>query len=572
MLKFTAVATHHILWSALCVLYMFSAPKIQASSDAMERELEIDLDPVENAKKYEVRVTPLSDQTAQPTIYQLPTTHFVQRLKLGQWLLEGRSFDKRGVAGRWNKLGEVNLGFKAPTLQQPKPNETFMTSPQKQIPITIQWQSFSPIATYRVEVFSENSAKSIFAKDVKGDKMRLGLAQGHYKVRLKSLPPKGIDLDGKDPDQVTFNISAGKLATPVILPIRMKAPRSVNWQKTPYAMNYRITFTKIQSDGSTEAKGSIAEAVIAADTTSVAIPSNLEAGSYRAEVVATASGFEPSNAGTRDFVIPSAEELKLKAAKQSTKAATKSPPVSDTSKTAAKPPPEPRHTPVDFVQGSMGPVFWNYDFSSSTGQDFHLMAATVTAISADFTRWFGKSSDSAWATEIRGRQTNIYMFENGADAPGQSKITIADRRIAAIARRRKIIDRVGLDAILGFGTHHYTFLIQDQLNSVIRPIEGQLREMYIGGAIDWQVRSGSHTSVDLTFHPVGSSIGISADKTWQYTATLKYMRQLLHERSYISFALENFRSRVNTHSQYFAGEAETISTWYRFGLGLAIKL
>jgi hypothetical protein len=532
----------------------------------MEREVEIELDPVENAQKYEVRVTSLSEPNTQSVVFQLTTTHFSQRLKLGQWLIESRSFDKRSVAGRWTKLGEIALGFKAPTLVTPKPEETFTTTPQKQIPVSIQWQSFSPQAAYRVEVFSETAEKAIFAKDIKGDKLRIGLAQGRYTVKLVSLPPKGIELDGKNPDPVTFTISAGKLATPKISPIAQTRPAIVTWQKTPYARKYRVRFSKSPTDQKID--------TITTDKATIAIPSNLAPGSYRVEIVAEASGFDPSDPAIQEFTVPSPNERKPtpKTTKAPKTGTPETPQTTANSAPPTKSVPEPRHTPVDFLQGSIGPVFWNYNFSSGGGQSFHLMAATVTAISSDFTKWFMKSSDAAWAAEIRGRQTNIYMFENGSDIPGQNKITIADRRIAAIGRRRKIIDRVGLDVILGFGTHHYTYLIQDQLNSIIRPIEGQLLEMYVGGAIDWQVRSGSHTSFDLTFHPVGSSIGIAADQTWQYTATLKYMRRMLHDRSYISFALENFRSRVNTHSNYFEGEAETISAWYRFGVGLAIKL
>ena len=310
------------------------------------------------------------------------------------------------------------------------------------------------------------------------------------------------------------------------------------------------------------------------DKTNLALPSDLEPGDYRVLIVANASGFDASEPGIAEFKILTADELQAKEKAQQTEKLAANKPKNESAATAMiKNPPLPRHTPVDFTQGSMGPVFWTYNFSSTSGQKFNLMAATVTAISADVTKWFAKTPKSAWALEARGRQTNIYMFENSSsEFDGQSKITIADRRIALNLRQRKIIDRVGIDVVLGIGTHHYTYLVQEQLNSIIRPIEGQLLELYIGGAIDWQVRSGSHTMFDLTFHPVGSAIGITADQTWQYTATLKYMRQILHERSYLSLAFENFRSRVNTHSEYFTGEAATISTWYRIGLGLAIKI
>jgi hypothetical protein len=558
-----ALLRRGIISSTISVISALLASGAFANAEFIERDIEMNLDPVANAQKYEVRVTSMTFKELPPIVYKIQTNHFTQRLRLGKWRIEGRSIDGRGVAGRWSALGEVNIGFKTPKVITPKSGETIQTSPSKKAPITIQWESFSPLARYRVQIFRESLDRAIFDREVKGNQLVVGLPHGRYTINLKSLPPAGVDLEGQDPSPIPLTVSAGKLSTPNVQPVVMPPPLRVTWQAPPSARNYQVKLIRVKPSNETKASAADVIQTISTEKTTVALPTKLAPGSYRVEVVATAPGFEPSDAGARDFVIAVPKPADEKLIKQK---------LSDKTPESKSTAPEPKHVPVDFIQGSVGPVFWSYNFSSTSGQTFNLVAATITAISADLTKWFGQSEGSAWAAEVRGRQTNIYLFDGGSDVVGQEKVTIADRRIAAIVRRRSIIDRVGIDVLVGLGTHHYTYLTQNQLDSIIRPVGGQLLEIYLGGALDWQVRKGSHTSFDLTFHPVRSSRGIAADQTWQYTATLKYMRQFFHDHSYISVAMENYRSRINTHSEYFSGEAETISNWYRLGFGLGFKL
>ena len=290
------------------------------------------------------------------------------------------------------------------------------------------------------------------------------------------------------------------------------------------------------------------------------MPPDLKPGAYKISITAKAIGFTDSKASLWNFKVQAPKPLALSPSK----------------KEVVTPPRHlvrPHHVPVDFLQGSMGPVFWTYNFKANDGQYFNLIAATVNAISADVNKWFAQTPESAWAVEVRGRQTNIYLFEQPDPAiPQQSKIIVDDRRIALVGRRRKIIDRVGIDAIFGLGTHHYTYLLQDSESSVITPEGGNLYEFYVGGAADWEAPSGRHASFDLVFHPVGFSSGISAVTTLQYTGTLRLLQPMLNKKSYLSLVFENIRSRVQTIGPTESTSGQTTSTWYRFGVGLAIKI
>ena len=528
----------------------------------IDRLVEIDFDPVTNAKQYEVKATSTTNPKITPRTYNVKETAFSERLPLGSWVIEVRSYDRRGVPGRWTKIGDVAIGFKAPILQSPAANSTIKTTPDKAVSITFQWEAFSPEASYKFVIKSPDSEKPVIEKDIKGGRFVHELTQGSYTWSISSSPPAGVSLDGKDPAPGHFVINAGKLADPAIKKFEEAPPESITWMSVPHASTYSFTLDKIKGQDAKDLESP--ERLVTKDTKEIseAMPKAIEPGTYRFAVTAHGKGFDDSRQRSINFKVHPPKVEPAPVAKADIAKAEDKPKIERT-----------HHVPVNFLQGTMGPVYWDYNLSSTNGQNFKLMAATLTAVAADINKWFAITPTSAWAAEIRGRQTNIYLFETSKpDVPEQTKVTVADRRIALIGRKRKIIDRVGIDAIFGMGTHHYTYLLQNESNSVITPVEGDLIEVYLGGAIDWQIKNGSHTTFDLTFHPVGSSIGFSADKTWQYTATLRYLKNIFQERTYLSLSLENFRSRVKIHSSRFSGDAETVSTWYRAGIGLAIHL
>ena len=529
-----------------------------ALSQTLQRQIDIDLESVPDASQYEIKATSTNNAESASLSYIVPKNSFSKRLPLGKWKLEMRSYDQRGIAGRWEPISEIDLKFKPATLIEPSAKSVFRTQPDKNITMNFRWDVFDEEATFSLEIKAVTTGETVISKEIKGGSTQVNLKQGTYTWRVESKPPDDIKVDGNDPNLSDFMISAGQLQKPVIKKLAKNPPEIIEWNTHKYATSFDVKMERFKDLHGRPIKPPVQVVFRNIGTTSESIPQKLEPGTYRFIVLAKADGFEDSIPQQTTFRIPFGySELKPET----------------TPKAAKKIAQGPRHTPVDFLQGSMGPVLWNYSFQSSGGQKFELTSATVTAIAADANKWLTKGETSAWAAEFRARQTNIYLFENnGPQKSDQKKVTVADRRLALLARRRKIIDRVGLDVIVGVGSHHYTYLIQDQRTSLIYPLEGQLIELYLGGALDWQLKSASHAVFDLTFHPVGTSIGISADQTWQYTASARYIHQSFHNRSFYSLSLENFRSRVNTHSERFSGDAQTISNWYRAGIGLAFKI
>ncbi len=230
----------------------------------------------------------------------------------------------------------------------------------------------------------------------------------------------------------------------------------------------------------------------------------------------------------------------------------------------------PAKTYRNLASASVGPVLWSYQFKSNSGGDsFQLSAATVTSLAGDLIHWFGDDLSRGWGIEVRGRQTNIYLFPDGdPNNETQTPVTVADRRIGLMPHIRKSWGNLALDGLLGFGTHHYTYLIQDGTIKNVRSNEGELREFYLGGSLDWTTESKHHASLDLTFHPVSASQAISVSQTSQYTLSFKFLQKVFNDRFYINYDLENIRSSVTLTSDYFTGEATTVATWYRLGLGI----
>ncbi len=549
----------HAALLALCALFALR-PISALAEPRIERTIEIDFDAVPNATKYEVKVSPFSDLSIPPLTFLLDGVHFSKKIPLGHWKVEVRTFDKRRVAGRWNSLGDVEIKFKAPVLLNPTEKATLNTEPDIKTPVIFKWETFSPLASYNLVIKSNNSPEALLETKVVGGTFTHPLAQGSYTWTLTSIPPKGIALDGVDPKEASFDILAGRLASPIYEKPGKLIPISFSWQPVPHATSYLVVLQKMTGEDFKPLDSPETMLSKTTKTSTETMPADLKPGAYKISITAKAIGFTDSKTSLRNFKVQAPKPVELSSSK----------------KEVVAPPQKivrPLHVPVDFLQGSMGPVFWTYSFKGNDGHHFNLVAATVTAISADVNKWFAVTAKSAWAAEVRGRQTNIYLFEQpDPSIPQQSKIIVADRRIALVGRRRKIVDRVGIDAIFGLGTHHYTYLLQDSETSAITPEGGNLYEFYVGGAADWEAPSGRHASFDLVFHPVGFSSGISAVTTLQYTATLRLLQPVLHEKSYLSLVFENIRSRVQTSGYTESISGETTSTWYRFGVGLAIKL
>lgn len=543
--------------------WMFSFQSLEALATegaSLDREVSIEFSPVPNAKYYEIRATKKGDTSLPPILFSIESSSFLKRLPLGSWFLEVRSFDMRGVAGRWEPMGDIMLGFRPPTIKLPSEASILKSSGGRKKQINFAWESFHPNAEFQFQVQDQIKNEIIVAQNVRGNAFTTELMPGKYRWILKSIVPRGIPLDGKDPDPITFRISAGQLEKPEIEKAAKLNPRAIIWKKPEHSLEFSIKLEKVKEERKRELSiwDTITSEVTSATTKE--IPMDLEEGLYRFSIISMAPNFEPSESRSVTFKIMRKNLDKNKVSKDAI--------VADKLKLNS-----PGHTPIDFIQASVGPVFWNYSFASESGQKFEIVSGTVTAIDAALTKWFAKWETAAWGAEFRGRQTNIYLFEGGtSDVAEQNQVQVTDRRLAVLLRRRTIFNRLGVDTILGIGNHQYTYLIQDQLNSTIHPITGQLLEIYLGGALDWQFINNNHIALDLTFHPVGKSIGISADKTWQYTASIRYLKQALHDRSFLTLNIENFRSRVNTHSERFTGSAETISSWYRLGAGVGIKI
>jgi hypothetical protein len=455
-------------------------------------------------------------------------------------------------------MGIIEIGFKPPAIISPIDGSVIRLLNGQKAQIAFSWDTFDPNAEYTILIQDQNRKENILEKTVKGGSYKYEVGPGLFRWYLKSTLPEGITLDGKDPNPISFKVIGKKLERPEFEKIKKINPKIIKWKRVKNSNEFQVQLERLAASGKKE-RG-VSELISSEVTTSTSkeLPVNLPEGRYKFSAQAVSAFYEPSEYRSIVFDI-----LPSKSIKTDANILANAKPIAATS----------INVPLDFIQLSIGPVIWNYSFASTLGQKFELVSGTITAIDGDITKWFSKTPTSSWGAEFRGRQTNIYLFEGEASrASGQNEVMVTDRRLAVLTRRRTSIDKFGIDAILGVGRHQYTYLVQDQLKSTIHSVNGQLLEIYVGGALDWQFASNKHLSFDLTFHPVGTSIGISAEKTWQYTATLRFIRQAIHERSFFTLNLENFRSRLNTRSDRFTGSAETISTWLRLGAGIGIKI
>ena len=547
----------------LTILFFLFSSGSRTYAAIVDRELEIELDPVEGAKGYEIKITPVQGTPGEIITEKMAAPEIKRRLPLGHWSIAIRSFDRRNVPGKWKDLGTVDILFTAPKLIAPEPNKIINKVKTEGQDITFRWDTFNPAAAFEIEI-AKIDGEIIKKETIQGSEFSTKLPPGSYRWTLKSILPDGVSLDGKDPDPSLFQLLGNKLADPAIQKPKTIPPESITWSEVPQATSYKILFLRIKDASGTDLKDPVSLIDRAQPTNSIEIPP-MDPGTYKLTVVATAENYESSRERKIQFRIKKTKEAPKKTAAGTLNA--EDPKAHDT---ISK---DVHYTTLNLTNASVGPVFWSYSLTGDNGASYSVFAATFTAISADTSYWFSKNEKSAWGIEFRGRQTNIFLFKDGSqDTPDQSSVTVADRRLALLLRHRSIFDRVGLDAIIGMGGHHYTYLIQEQASGIVSPDEGNLMEFYLGASADWRLTTGHRTQLDLAFHPVGASAGLTAVQTRQYTATLRFLQSVIPDRAYLNWSLEYFRSRVTVASDLLGGTGSTTSTWYRFGAGLTLAL
>lgn len=521
-----------------------------AFAQTLERELYLELDPIKDATAYEIKIEPVNGTPGKPIIERIAKLEFAKKLPLGTYQIYARAFDTRNVPGRWNDLGKTEIQFKAPTAVAPSANQKLDLTDSKPLTVKFIWTAFHPKAKFNF-VLKDSSGIDLISKIVEGENFQTILPAGRYTWQIRSNPPTGVTIQGEDPAPVAFEIAGRKLSDPKIVKPQKLPPEIISWREVPNATIYKIEITLVKDLTGKRIDPPTSVASTSAATNSFTMP-KLDPGTYRFAVTAEANEYQSSRQRYIEFPIKPNATKDIKAP--------------DIAATA-----EPPKVYRNLISASMGPVLWTYSFAaSSSGDTFELSAATVTALSAELLHWFGSDRTKGWGIEIRGRQTNIYLFPEGnPDNETQTPVTVADRRIGLITRFRKSWGNLALDGLLGLGTHHHTYLIQDGNKKNVRPIEGELREFYLGASLDWTTESRHHSIFDLTFHPVSASQAMSVSQTQQSTATYKFLQNIAGERLYLTYSLENIRSSVTLTSDYFQGEATTISTWYRLGGGIA---
>jgi hypothetical protein len=531
----------------------------------IQRELSIDLDSVKNAKTYEIRIIPSNSSQTEET-HKVTQPNLTVKLKLGHYRLKSRAVDRRGVAGKWGDLGEVDIKFKSPKLLFPKLNSKFAikAGSEGSLKIPIRWDFFDKNATYEVTIDKQGSKETFKKIQVKGNATECLLPAGIYTISLKpNLPSKEVLLDGESPQPITINILAPQLADPGIKRPEKIPVETAYWNPVEHAESYHVALSKIKSpDGKMLDP---AQPMSSTDTaeTKFEIPKNLEPGYYKFEVYATAKGY--SNSRIKSMTWPVRAPKKKQEPSQIAGSSTKKQPT-DPSAVDFDP------FPTQFF-ANIGPVLWTYNFvPDDTNNSFDLTAMTSTALAVDAIVWPLKFSQSAVGLELRLRQTNVSLFEEGDEAnPDQETVNVLDRRLGGLFHYRSQSGRLSLDGLLGFGTHQYTYLIQNGAQKNILPKTDNLLEYYLGGAIEYTTQSHNKLGLDLTFHPVSASKAISVSSSSQYTGKFRFMQSLYKDTAYLTYGLENFRTNLHVTAPEFEGEAYLTSSWYRFGLGLALS-
>ena len=221
--------------SKLILLLPFLFLSVATADDIVKRSVSFDWEAIEQAKGYEVEITPMN-KGGKSFSFKTKEPVFNGKLNPGRYKMHLRSLDSRGTPGTWSEdtLFEVQLSSVKVTF--PTQNQNISSKEKDADDVEFKWAPLSGAKSYRIEWISEDG-KINETKEVKENEWEFKLPVSmKYTFKITGLGKDG--LTSESTTVVDFTHLGQKIEKPVIEKPNNEFVRELKWSKPELAENY----------------------------------------------------------------------------------------------------------------------------------------------------------------------------------------------------------------------------------------------------------------------------------------------------------------------------------------------
>lgn len=203
------------------------------------RSTEFEWDSIQDAKSYEIEITPVDRKDGVSTPFSFITEKPIWNgeLKPGKYTMRLRSRDKRDVPGDWSRDESFYVKLYAPSPLSPLENETLQTKETENYNLKLKWKEQSQASRYVIHI--EDESKN-FQKDIETSQFEVSIVvpvAKKYRWHIKGYDKEGNEGEPIEGD-IPFTVLGKKLTTPKINYPETAYIRQLSWNNVDFAESY----------------------------------------------------------------------------------------------------------------------------------------------------------------------------------------------------------------------------------------------------------------------------------------------------------------------------------------------
>lgn len=132
------------------------------AANTYRRDVNIEWEPVSDANYYELELKPLL-QDERNYNFRTKSAQWKGKLKVGNYQMRARTFDRRGVPGEWSEFSDFDVLLDSTKIISPFSGQaiTVTKSGETKADVTFEWEKVEGAESYRIQVSGQHSGFAI---------------------------------------------------------------------------------------------------------------------------------------------------------------------------------------------------------------------------------------------------------------------------------------------------------------------------------------------------------------------------------------------------------------------------
>lgn len=283
-------------------IYLFIALlflMISASAEQVaKRSVSFDWEAIENARGYEVEITPLNKESGKAFSFKTKEPVFNGKLNPGRYKMRLRSLDSRETPGSWSETTNFEVQFPSVKVLYPSQNQNIPSKEEDKDEITFKWAPIGGAQTYKVELTSEDG-KVNEVTEVNDTEWEVQIPVSmKYTFKITAVGKEALSSEATS--VVEFTHVGKKIEKPVIEKPTNEFVRELKWSKPELAENYKVILARYNEKMGKWQKVGAPESV---NEERMDFDPKWPGGKYRLSVQASAKFREDSEASIEKFEV-----------------------------------------------------------------------------------------------------------------------------------------------------------------------------------------------------------------------------------------------------------------------------